>query len=54
MALFHLREHVLWAKGKRWPAFLAACPEYVLLQDVVNVLKHWARHDGQVAKPTDI
>jgi len=54
LALFHLREHVSWAKGKPWPAFLAACPEYVLLQDIVNVLKHGARRDGPVAKPTDI
>src|SRR5436190_14984256 len=54
LALFHLREHVSWAKGKVWPAFLAASPEYVLLQDIVNVFKHGPRRDGQVAKPTDI
>ncbi|MGE3175954.1 MAG: hypothetical protein AB7O32_00675 [Vicinamibacterales bacterium] len=54
LALFHLREHVPWARGKPWPAFLADCGEFVLLQDIVNVLKHGARRDGQVAKPTDI
>jgi len=54
LALFHLREHVPWAKGKPWPAFLKACPDYGLLQDIVNVFKHGARHNGQIAKPTDI
>jgi hypothetical protein len=54
LALFHLREHVPWAKGKTWPVFLSACPEYVLLQDVVNVFKHGPRREGQVARPTDI
>ena len=54
LALFHLREHVPWAKGKPWPVFLTACPEFVLLQDIVNVFKHGPRRDGQVAKPTDI
>jgi hypothetical protein len=54
LALFHLREHVPWAKGKPWPAFLNACPEYALLQDIVNVFKHGPRRDGQVAAPTDI
>lgn len=29
LALFHLREHVPWAKGKPWPVFLTACPEFV-------------------------
>jgi hypothetical protein len=54
LALFHLREHVPWAKGKRWPSFLSACPDYVLLQDIVNVFKHGSRREGQVAKPEDI
>ena len=54
LALFHLREHVPWAKGKPWPSFLNTCPTYVLLQDIVNVFKHGPRRDGQVAKPTDI
>jgi hypothetical protein len=54
LALFHLREHVPWANGKPWPAFLNACPEYVLLKDVVNVFKHGARRDGLIARPTDV
>ncbi len=54
LALFHLREHVPWANGKAWPAFLNDCPEYVLLKDIVNVFKHGPRRDGQIAKPTDI
>jgi hypothetical protein len=56
LALFHLREHVPWAKGKgkTWPTFLSACPDYVLLQDIVNVFKHGPRREGQVAAPTDI
>jgi hypothetical protein len=54
LPLFHLREHVPWAKGKQWPVFLTACPEYVLLQDIVNVFKHGPRREGQVAAPTDI
>ena len=54
VALFHFREHVPWAKGKPWPVFLTACPEFVLLQDIVNVFKHGPRRDGKVAKPTDI
>jgi hypothetical protein len=54
IALFHLREHVPWARGKPWPAFLSACPEYVLLQDVANAFKHGPRRDGQIASPSDI
>src|SRR5690349_21157379 len=54
IALFHLREHVPWARGKSWPSFLSSCPEYVLLQDVVNAFKHGPRRDGQVASPSDI
>jgi len=34
--------------------FLSACPDYVLLQDIVNVFKHGRRRDGQIEKPTDI
>jgi hypothetical protein len=54
LALFHLREHVPWARGKQWPAFLTACAEYALLQDIVNVFKHGPRRDGQIAGPSDI
>jgi hypothetical protein len=54
LALFHLREHAPWAKGRSWPVFLSACPEYVVLQDVVNVFKHGPRRNGQVASPTVI
>lgn len=54
LALFHLREHVPWAQGQQWPPFLTGCPEYVLLQDIVNVFKHGPRREGQVAKPTDV
>jgi hypothetical protein len=54
IALFHFREHVPWARGKAWPPFLSASPDYVLLQDIVNVFKHGPRRDGQISSPTDI
>jgi hypothetical protein len=54
-ALYHLREHLAWARVKPYPADIEACTDYHLLGDVVNVLKHGGpRREGAVALATDI
>ena len=53
LALFHLREHVPWTRGK-WPDPFTQSADYELLSDIVNVTKHGPRREGAVAKPSDI
>ena len=55
LALFHLREHLPWTRGKPWPVELEACADYALLEDIVNVFKHGGpRREGAVAVATDV
>lgn len=55
VALYHLREHLSWTRGKSFPPDIDACADYHLLEDVVNVLKHGGpRREGNVASATDI
>ncbi len=55
VTLFHLHEHIPWARIKPRPSFLSSCPEFALLEDVANVFKHAGpRREGQIEKATDV